>query len=90
MSVSRTASSLVSLVQDTYACSQWVDLCIKTGIHSRISETDYYVYSYNDIICPDPNIDVIARTVWTQYPDSLKVTMSTYPEPDLIPRTNAF
>jgi hypothetical protein len=89
MLVSGTASSLVSLVQDTSTCSQWVDLCTEARIHSRISETDYYVYSYNDIPFPASDRDVIARTVWTQNPDSLKITMSTYPEPDLIPRTNA-
>ena len=89
MVVNGSASSLVSLVQDTSTCSQWVDLCREARIHKRISDTEYYVYSYNDIPFPVSDRDVIAKTVWTQDLDSLKITMSSTPTPDLIPKTKA-
>lgn len=89
MIVKGSASSLVSLVQDTSTCSEWVDLCRDARIHKRISDTEYYVYSYNNIPFPAADRDVIARTVWAQDPQTLKVTMSSYPEPDLIPKTKA-
>ena len=77
------------MVQDTSTCSQWVDLCKEAYIHSRISDTEYYVYSYNDIPFPISDRDVIARTVWTQNLDTLKITMSAYSEPELVPKTSA-
>jgi hypothetical protein len=89
MVVKGTASSLVSLVKDTSTCAQWVDLCREARIHNRISDTEYYVYSYNDIPFPVADRDVIAKTVWSQDPDSLKITMSAYPKPDIVPKTKA-
>jgi len=89
MIVNGSASSLVSLVQDTSTCSQWVDLCREARIHKRVSETEYYVYSYNDIPFPVSDRDVVAKTVWIQNPDTLRITMSSTPTPDLVPKTKA-
>lgn len=89
MVVNGSASSLVSLVQDTSTCSQWVDLCREARIHKRVSETEYYVYSYNDIPFPVSDRDVVAKTVWTQNPDTLRITMSSTPTPNLVPKTKA-
>ncbi len=89
MVVNGSASSLVALVQDTSTCSQWVDLCRDARIHERISDTEYYVYSYNNIPFPVSDRDVIAKTVWTQDTNSLRITMSSHTVPDLIPRTKA-
>lgn len=75
MRIKARLSSLVALVKDTDACADWADLCADSWVHKSLSETEQYVYTFNDIPWPASNRDVLAYVTWEQDPDNLKVTM---------------
>jgi hypothetical protein len=81
--------SLVALVQDTSSCAEWADLCKESRIHKKLSDTEYYVYSYNDIPFPASDRDVLAHVKWSQDPNTLKVTMTSKPTRGILPKTKA-
>jgi len=73
--VTAKLSSLVALIRDTRACSDWADLCKESRLHESISATEHYVYTLNDLPWPVANRDVLAHVIWQQNPENLQVTM---------------
>ena len=89
MLVKGNIHSLVALVQDTSSCSEWAHLCKESRIHKKISDAEYYVYSYNDIPFPARDRDVLAKVIWKQDPETLSVSMTSKPVSGIVEKTKA-
>lgn len=68
-------ASLVALIEDAEACPTWADKCAESYVFERISETESYVYTHNDMPFPVKDRDVLAHVQWSQDSGSLMVTM---------------
>lgn len=77
MTIAASVKELVALVEDLPACPQWADLCKEARLEKRISESESYVYIYNDIPFPVTDRDVYAHVTWAVDPDSNKVSMTS-------------
>lgn len=73
--VNARLSSLVALVRDARACPDWADRCGESWVHEKISETEEYVYTLNELPWPVSDRDVLAHVRWSQSADNLAVTM---------------
>ena len=76
MTIDAELSSLVGLVQDADACSEWASLCKTAEQVEAVSETEMYVYTLNDLPWPVSDRDAVAHVKWNQDPGSLAVTMT--------------
>lgn len=76
MTMQTTLSELAALVRDSAACSEWADLCKKAEVIESVSETELYVYTYNDLPWPVSDRDAIAHVIWSQEPEHGTVTMT--------------
>ncbi len=89
MLVKGSANSLVALVQDTASCPRWADLCKKSRVHKKISATEFYVYTYNDVPFPVSDRDVLAKINWYQDPNTQQIRMISKPVSGIVNKTNA-
>ena len=85
MEVEASLNQLVGLVQDTTACPDWASLCKEARVVERLSDTDMYVHTLNDLPWPVTNRDAVAHVRWSQDPESLAVTMLATATPDKVP-----
>lgn len=74
--VTAPLGAAVALIRDTSACPQVAALCKKSWVHETVSETELYVYSYNDLPWPVRDRDVLVRALWSQDPTNFSVTMT--------------
>jgi hypothetical protein len=79
MTIHASLNALVGLISDTSACPELAKLCKSATVHEWISETELYVYSYNDIPWPVSDRDALAHVTWQQDPTDLTVTMMAVP-----------
>lgn len=80
--------SVVSLIRDTAACSEWAELCKEARVVETTSETRFKVYNYNNVPWPAKDRDAITDVVWSRDPDTGAVTMvATAIDSDLVPET---
>lgn len=78
--------SLVALLEDVAACQDWSDQCVESTVRKRISDTEAYVYTHNDLPFPVKDRDVLAHVVWSQNSDDLEVVMSSQATTGLMDR----
>ncbi|MEM7362574.1 MAG: START domain-containing protein [Pseudomonadota bacterium] len=64
MSIQASVHAAVALVRDTDACAEWAALCKESYEDEVVSETELYVYTYNDIPWPVSDRDALAHVVW--------------------------
>ena len=89
MVVNASVSSLVALVEDLAVCSEWADLCKESRIEKRLSDTNAFVYIYNNLPFPVSDRDVYTHVIWTQNPESKTVTMTSTASPGGPAKTKA-
>jgi len=89
MIVKAPVNNLVALVKDPQACSQWADLCKESRVEKKISELEYFVYTYNDVPFPVTDRDIVAKVNWTQTSSTLAVVMTAEPIAGIVEKTNA-
>lgn len=77
MIVKASVASLVALVEDLKACPDWAAMCKEARVEERISPNESYAYIYNDIPFPVRDRDVYTHVVWTQDPETKKVSMTS-------------
>lgn len=65
MQVDTPLKELVALVLDTSACPSWAALCKESNIPQRSSDTEFHVYTYNDLPWPVKDRDAVTDVVWT-------------------------
>lgn len=70
-------SSLVALLEDPEACPDWADKCAESFVYQRLSATESYVYTHNDMPFPVKDRDHLAHVRWSQDPDTLTVMMQS-------------
>lgn len=78
-------ASLVALIEDVEACPTWADKCAESYVFERISETEAYVYTHNDMPFPVKDRDVLAHIQWSQDIGSRQVTMTSVAMSGLLP-----
>jgi len=69
--------SLVALLDDVAACQDWADQCVESTVRKRISDTEAYVYTHNDLPFPVKDRDVLAHVTWSQDPGNQEVVMNS-------------
>ncbi len=72
-----TLASFVALINDAEACSDWADKCAESYVHERVSDTELFVYTHNDLPFPVKDRDVLAHIKWTQDDTTLEVVMNS-------------
>ncbi|MCB1693502.1 MAG: hypothetical protein KDI19_12115, partial [Pseudomonadales bacterium] len=85
MTIVSELSAPVALVRDAAACPRWAALCKESRVVRTESETDLYVYNYNDLPWPVSDRDAVAHVVWHQDPSNLAVTMTATAVPGIVP-----
>ncbi len=70
-------SSLAALLMDAEACPDWADRCAESYVHEQLSDTEFYVYSDNDMPFPVKDRDALAHVKWSQNKESLEVLMTS-------------
>lgn len=60
--------AVMAVLLDAEACPEWADLCKESYVHSKNSETDYYVYTNNDLPAPVKNRDALTQVRWKKTP----------------------
>jgi len=79
---------LVGLVMDTDACPELAELCKEAYVVEQESESELYIYSYNDIPFPATDRDAVTRVNWTQ-DDAYVVRMEAVTVEGMVPATKA-
>ena len=70
-------SSLVALIEDAPACTDWADSCAESYLVERLSESESLVYTHNDMPFPVKDRDVVAQVKWTQDSATFEVKMNS-------------
>jgi hypothetical protein len=86
MLIQGKASSLVALVMDNDACPRWADLCKESKTIETVSDTESYVYVYNDLPFPVKDRDVLTRVIWDHDLATGKVSMTSTATQDRHPK----
>lgn len=89
MIVKASVSSLVALIEDMPACSDWAAMCKESRLEKRVSDTESYAYVYNDIPFPVSDRDVYTHVVWTKNPDTQRISMTSTATKGGTPKTKA-
>lgn len=87
MLIPTTISSLVALVSDNAACSEWASLCKESKVVEQISATEKYVYNYNNVPFPIKDRDVFSHVVWHHDSATGKVSMTSRATKDRYPKS---
>jgi len=70
-------SSVASLIMDLKNCKKWASQCSEAYILERISNTETYVYSRNNIPFPGRDRDAVSHVVWSKDPITGVVSMAS-------------
>jgi hypothetical protein len=89
MLVKGSINSLVALVEDLPACPQWAAMCEKARVINRISDSESYVYIYNNVPFPVSDRDVYAHVVWSVDAQTGRVSMNSSATAGGIDKTKA-
>ena len=72
-----TIDALIAVILHAESCPDWADLCKESYVHSKNSETDYYVYTLNDLPSPVKDRDALTRVTWHKDPATDAVVMQS-------------
>ncbi len=75
MEIEAQTSSLVALVMDLPNCKNWAAMCKEARTEERLSDTESYVYTRNDVPFPVRDRDVVARVRWEYDAQTGRVSM---------------
>ncbi|MCF6150572.1 MAG: hypothetical protein E3K37_18235 [Candidatus Kuenenia sp.] len=90
MVVKTSLNSLVNLIEDSDACSEWNYRCIKEEVLKIVSPTERYKRIEFSTPLIFPNRDSIIYTVRTQDPVTKTVTITFTGKPDFLPKQPSF
>jgi len=77
MVIEATPESVASLIMDLDNCSSWAKLCRQAYIQERISSTETFVYSRNDIPFPGRDRDAVTHVVWSKDSETGVLSMTS-------------
>jgi len=75
MVVESSVESLAALVMDLENCANWAAFCKRAMIVERVSPTETYVYSMNDLPFPARNRDAVMHVVWSRDQSTGQISM---------------
>ena len=87
MTVKGTPNSLVALVMDLPNCRSWAAMCREARIEQRLSVTDSYIYTRNNLPFPVRDLDIVALVKWTRDSITGKISMISRATTGLLPVT---
>ncbi|MFT4629274.1 MAG: hypothetical protein ACI9WC_000227 [Arenicella sp.] len=67
--------SIIGLIKDSASCSKWADMCKHSEVYQTVSDTENYVYTYNDLPFPIKDRDILAHVQWTIDPKNKVLSM---------------
>ena len=77
---------LVSILYDPQLRPQWDELCGESYVYEAVSSTEYLAYNHSKLPWPIKDRDMLARVIWSQDSETLKVLMQSTATADLMPR----
>ena len=77
---------LVALLSDVDACTRLSSVCEQSYVHKQMSDTDLYVYTWNNLPWPVKDRDIIARIRWSQDPVTGAVVMTGQADANVMPK----
>lgn len=83
--IKTSLSSLLALVLDASACSEWVYLCESSQIHQQISDTELYLYTATNLPWPVKDRDILVHIKISQNPKDLSVAVKAIAKPNVYP-----
>ncbi len=89
MIVKGSVASLFALVEDMTACPDWAAMCKESRLETRISDTESYMYIYNNIPFPVKDRDVYTHVVWTRDATTKRLSMTSTASEGGTPKTKA-
>lgn len=75
MIIKGTVPALVALIDDLPNCPNWADLCKESRLVKSISESEKFIYVYNDTPFPVKDRDIVVHVFWSKEQESGKVSM---------------
>jgi ribosome-associated toxin RatA of RatAB toxin-antitoxin module len=84
ITIKTSLPSLVALVRDVEATSDWVENCSRSKVLKRINTNETYTYSLSKTLWPVKARDAIVHNVISLDKDSLVVTIKQSSKPDYI------
>lgn len=82
--VKASLRAIVALALDAGACPSYINTCTEGKLVEKVSDTDIYVYSYNDAPWPVADRDAVVHSVLKQDPYRKVVTVRMKAVPDRI------
>ena len=82
MTVSAGLGEIVALIRDADSCTEWAAFCRNSELMTEISETEMYVYTYNDIPWPAADRDAVTLVQWAQSDAGVVSMIATIEESD--------
>ncbi len=89
MVVKASVASLFALVEDVSACPDWAAMCKEARLEKKVSESESYVYIYNDIPFPVSDRDVYTHVVWSRNTETNRLSMTSTASAGGTPKTKA-
>jgi ribosome-associated toxin RatA of RatAB toxin-antitoxin module len=84
ITIKTSLPSLIALVRDVEASSDWVENCSKSEVLKRINTNETYTYSRSKVLWPVKARDAIVHNVISVDKDTLVVTIKQTSKPDYI------
>lgn len=78
MLVDGTVESLVGLVMDLASCQKWAAMCKSAQLDRRVSATEFFIYTVNDLPFPLRDRDAFSQVVWSRDFSTGIVRMKSY------------
>lgn len=86
MVIEARAESVAAMIMDLENCKQWAPLCKKAYIQERVSPTENYVYSRNNIPFPGVDRDAVTHVTWSKEKSSGVIEMHSYAVDGRVPK----
>ncbi len=88
--IKSSLNSFIAVFRDVETIPKWVDRTEKVELLKTVSDRDYYVYTVTSAPFPLKDRDGIVRTVTSQDPLTLSVTVSGTSFPDYLPKKKKY
>lgn len=85
--IKASLDSVMGVLDDVAACTQWVHRCKSGKVVERKSFNDLYTYKVTEMPFPTSDRDIVVHKVISQDPKTKAITIHNTAAPDFIPRT---
>jgi len=86
MIIDARAESVAAMLMDLDNCDQWAPLCKEAYVQERISDTENFVYSLNNVPFPGVDRDAVTHVSWSRENLSGVILMESYAVEGRVPK----